>query len=96
VLPTRDERVIRARRTLEAIDRALASGKPIATRLAEARPLFDMVPEADMPNRGSKAIYRELRRSALGPWSAAIADEAEIRWMRERIARALELTAVWG
>jgi hypothetical protein len=49
-----------------------------------------------MPNRGSKAVYCELRRSALNPRSTAIADEAEIRMIRERIARALELTAVWG
>jgi hypothetical protein len=64
--------------------------------LAEAGALFDTVPEADMPNKGSKAAYRELRRSALSPRSTATADEPEIQRIRERIARALQLTEVWG
>jgi hypothetical protein len=54
------------------------------------------VPEVEMPTRGSKAIYRELRRSPLNPRSTtAGADEAEIRWICEWIARALQLTEIW-
>jgi hypothetical protein len=95
MLPTRDERVRRARRTLEAVDRALASRRPFKERLGEARSLFAAVPEADMPNRGSKAAYHELRKSALMR-AAAVADEDEVRRIREQIARALEVTEVWG